>query len=110
MFPFPIAVYALQAFHGFTFNIVTACSPVYAASLAPENLRASAQGTLASAQGFAQAIVPLIGGFVCQRYGWGSLYGFLAGLALLGLIMFLASDGDRIARKEALTANALFRN
>lgn len=89
----PAWAVAAQLLHGLSFSALWIAAVVYAAQIAPRGLGASALGIMNATQfGLAAAAGALVGASVYALAGPARTFQLAAGLALVGLALFAASE------------------
>lgn len=82
----PLAVFALQSLHAFSFAATHLGAMAVLTALAPPGARGRAQGWLAGGQALAMAGATVLGGFVYE-HGGALVFAAMAPLALAGLVL-----------------------
>jgi len=86
----PWVTLPLQLMHGPTYALMWASGVAYAKQYAPEGMRATAQGLLASAySGLGAVGGALVGGFLYEHLGAHMMYRWISVLLLAGLLLYV---------------------
>jgi oligosaccharide:H+ symporter len=89
----PVGIVAVQLLHGLTSPALLVAGVNYAAENAPEGLGATAQGVFASVlMGIGGTVGNLLGGMLIERIGPAGMFGVVAAIMLLSLVIFLLAE------------------
>ena len=101
----PVSLLAVQLTHAFTFGVFYLASVQTVDALAPEGLRATAQGVFASiAFGVSGLIGNTLGGLLYEPLGMGRLYAAAAILAAVATVLYWAGTRPPAGGRRRLTA------
>jgi PPP family 3-phenylpropionic acid transporter len=101
----PVALLLIQLTHAFTFGVFYLAAVEQADALAPEGLRATAQGLFASvAFGLSGLLGNALSGVLYERLGMARLYAAAAVVATAGTALYWAGTREPASAKRALVA------
>ena len=86
--------------HGISFVPLTLGTIAYVNEMAPDHLKSTSQGLLASVMNFSNLVGVLIAGWLFDQIGQVNVFLVLAGVCFLGLVVFLG--GQMILRRKGL--------